>query len=126
MKTYKQLIDFCGTKKTYKQLKDFCETKNVRHEVNTIYSEPWYNPYDNEEHRTILGFEIGMCNIAGRKGNSEWQWVWFETLLCPDTLEDDTLFIFRNRYSQVTGQDHRGLREGLQANRTIETRMRNV
>ena len=118
--------------KTYKQLKDFCETKNVRYEVNPMYSNPYeYLAVDDgkvvwKEGRTLLGFEIGMCNIAGRKGKSEWQWVWFETLLCPDTLDDDTQFIFRNRYSQVTGQYHRGWREGQQANRTIETRMRNV
>lgn len=118
--------------KTYKQLKDFCETKKVRHEVNPLYSKPYeYLAVEDgkvvwKEGRTLLGFEIGMCNIAGRKGKSEWQWVWFETLLCPKTLEDDTQFIFRNRYSQVTGQDHRGWREDLQANRTIETRMRNV
>lgn len=112
--------------KTYKQLKEFCETKKVRYEVNPIYSDPWYNPYDMEEHRTILGFELGMCNIAGRKGKSEWQWVWFETLLCPEALEDDTQFSFRNRYSQVNGRNHRGWREAINADNTIESRMRNV
>lgn len=109
--------------KTYKQLKEFVESKNVRYVVNTLYSKPWYNPFDCEEYRTILGYEIGMCNIAGRKGKSEWQWVWFETLLCPDTLEDDTQFIFRNRFSQVNGVDHRGWRESVNAERTIERRM---
>ena len=116
--------------KTYKQLKDFCETKNVRHEVHTLYSEPYeYLAFEDgkavwKENRTVLGFEFGMCNIAGRKGQSEWQWVWFETLLCPNELEDDTKFIFRNRYSQVNGVNHKGWRESMNAENTIEARMR--
>jgi hypothetical protein len=118
--------------KTYKQLKEFCETKKVRYEVNPMYSKPYeYLAYEDgkvvwKESRTLLGFEFGMCNIAGRKGQSEWQWVWFETILCPKELEDDTTFFFRNRYSQVTGQDHKGWREGINAENTIEARMRNV
>lgn len=118
--------------KTYKELKDFCETKNVRHEVHPIYSEPYeYLACEDgkmvwKESRTILGFAFGMCNIAGRKGKSEWQWVWFETLLCPSELENDTKFCFRNRYSQLTGQDHKGWREAVNAENTIEARMRNV
>ena len=118
--------------KTFKELKDFCETKNVRFEINQLFSKPYdYLAVEDgkmvwKEGRTQLGFEIGMCNIAGRKGKSEWQWVWFETLLCPKTLEDETKFIFRNRYSQVTGQDHKGWREAVNAEKTIEARMRNV
>lgn len=60
--------------KTYKQLKDFCETKKVRHEVNPLYSKPYeYLAVEDgkvvwKEGRTLLGFEIGMCNIAGRTG----------------------------------------------------------
>ena len=118
--------------KTYKQLKEFCETKNVRHEVHPIYSKPYdYIAYEDgkavwKERRTILGFEFGMCNIAGRKGQSEWQWVWFETILCPDKLEDDTKFCFRNRYSQINGVDHKGWREAVNAENTIELRMSKV
>ena len=118
--------------KTYKELKDFCETKNVRHEVHPIYSKPYECPELEDgklvwkEKRCIVGYEFGMCNIAGRKGKSEWQWVWFETIYCPETMEDDVCFFFRNRYSQLTGQDHKGWREAVNAENTIELRMKNV
>lgn len=97
--------------------------------MNTLYSEPYdylaveYGKVVCKESRTIIGFEIGMCNIAGRKGLSEWQWVWFETLLSQDKLEDDTQFMFRNRYSQVNGKNHQGWRESMNAENTIEVRM---
>ena len=120
--------------KTFKELKNFCEKNNVRYEINPLYSRPkmieqFVQGEDGKysitmvEHRTILGYEIGMNNIAGKKGQSEWQWVWFETVLCPETLEDDTKFIFRNRYSQVNGENHKGFRESWQAEKTIERRM---
>jgi hypothetical protein len=108
--------------KTYKELKDFCEKNNVRHEIHPIWSKPWYNPFSREEQRCILGYEIGMNNIAGRKGKSEWQWVWFETVGCPKELTEDVKFTFKWRYSQLNGRTYQGCREGWQANDTIERR----
>ena len=118
--------------KTYKQLKEFCETKNVRYEVNPIYSKPYeYLAYEDgkavwKENRILLRYEFGMCNIAGRKGRSEWQWVWFESILCFQELNDNTKFLFRNRYSQVNGVNYKGWREKCKAEHTIELRMKNV
>ena len=110
--------------KTYKELKDFCEKNNVRYEIHEKWSKPYYLPFSHEEHRTLLGFVIGMNNIAGRKGRSEWQWTWFETMLCPDKLEDDTKFTFTHRYSMVNGKYYKGFQESWNAEETIERRMR--
>ena len=117
--------------KTYKELKDFCEAKNVRFEVNPLYSKPYeYLGFENgkavwKQSRTFLGYEIGMCNIAGRNGRSEWQWVWFETICFKEEegLKDETAFFFRERYSQVNGQSYKSFREGWNAEKTIERRM---
>ena len=108
--------------KTFKELKDFCEKNNVRYEVNPIYSKPWYNPLKMEDERFILGFEMGMRNITGRKGKSEWQWVWFETCGCPEELTDEQSMMFRERYSQVNGKSYRGFRERWRVLDTIERR----
>lgn len=119
--------------KTFKELKDFCEKNHVRYETNPLYSKPTMVEQlerdENgkirlvfKEHRTLLGFEMGMNNIAGRKGRSEWQWVWFETLLCVEELTDDCQMIFRNRYSMVNGCNHEGWREAVNAVKTIERR----
>ena len=114
--------------KTYKELKHFCETNNVRYEVNPLYSKPYeYPAYEDGKcvwkvSRTILGFEFGMNNISGRKGRTEWNWVWYETLLCPKELEDDTKFCFRNRYNQAIGKNCKGWREEYKADMIIERR----
>lgn len=115
--------------KTFKELKDFCEKNNVRYELNAIYSKPYeYPAYENgkwvrKESRTLLGYEFGMNNIAGRKGKSEWQWTWFETIFCVDEIKDDDKFFFRARYSMVNGKEYKGWREDLNAENTIERRM---
>lgn len=106
---------------TFKQLKDFCEKNNIRYEMNPQYSEPtdimvfedgklvW------KEHRTLLGYEFGMKNIAGKSGRSEWNWTWFETIACYEEPKDDTKFYFRERYSQVNGKSYKGWREDMKA-----------
>ena len=119
--------------KTLKELKNFCEKNNVRYEINPLYSKPsWIEQLVKDEngklrftlveHRTLLGYEIGMNNIAGKKGQSEWQWVWFETIACFDEPTDDTNFFFRERYSQVNGTSNKGWREEMNAENTIERR----
>ena len=120
--------------KTFNELKNFCEKNNVRYEMNPLYSEPsmieQFVKDENGnyhfrlvEHRTLIGYEFGMNNIAGKKGRSEWQWVWFETIGCHEEVSDDTMFWFRNRYSQVNGENHKGWREEINAENTIERRM---
>ena len=114
--------------KTYKELKNFCEKNNVRYEIHPMYSEPYYvldyvdGKFKHVEHRTLLGYEIGMNNIAGRKGQSEWQWTWFETIACYEEPTDDTMFFFRERYSQINGTSNKGFRESMNAENTIERR----
>ena len=120
--------------KTLNELKSFCEKNNVRYEMNPLYSEPSMIEKFVEdengnykfrlvEHRTLIGYEFGMNNIAGKRGRSEWQWVWFETVACFDEPKDDTQFWFRERYSMVNGETHKGWRESFNAENTIERRM---
>ena len=116
--------------KTLAEIKSFCEKNNVRYEINPLYGEPYEllenvdGKYEFVEHRTLLGYEIGMNNIAGKKGQSEWQWVWFETIAHFDEeLKDDTKFYFRERYSQVNGRSYKGWREAIKVFDTIERRM---
>ena len=115
--------------KTLSQLKSFCEKNNVRYEINAIYGKPYEileyvdGKFKSVEHRTLLGYEIGMNNIAGKSGKSEWQWTWFETIGCYDEPKDDTVFFFRERYSMVNGTSNKGWREAINAENTIERRM---
>ena len=110
---------------TLKQLKDFCEKNNVRFEMHPQYSKPTdIMVYENgkyvwKEHRTLLGYEFGMNNIACRSGKSEWNWTWFETIGCYEEPKDDTVFYFRERYSQVNGKSYTGWRESMKAEDTI-------
>lgn len=115
--------------KTYQELKNFCEKNNVRYEIHPMYSEPYgiLDYVDGEfkyvERRTLLGYTIGMNNIAGKKGKSEWQWTWFETMACGEEITDDTNFFFRERFSMLNGTSNKGWREGWNAENTIERRM---
>lgn len=115
--------------KTYKELISFCEKNNVRYEVNAKYSEPYeYLKYENgkmvwKSERVLLGYEFGMNNIAGRKGKSEWQWVWYETIAF-HRLEDDTKFYFKERYSQLNGKSYTSWRESAAAREIIAKRMK--
>ena len=120
--------------KTLNELKNFCEKNSVRYEMNPVYSKPFMIEqlvrdengkirFTLVEHRTHLGWEFGMNNIAGKSGRSEWQWVWFETIGCDKEVHDDTMFFFRNRYSMVNGENHKGWREEMNAESTIERRM---
>ena len=114
--------------KTLKELKNFCEKNNVRYEINPIYGKPYETleyvdgKFKYVEHRTLLGYEIGMNNIAGKSGKSEWQWTWFETISCDENLTDDAKFFFRERYSMVNGTSNKGWRELLKAEDIIERR----
>lgn len=114
--------------KTLKELKNFCEKNNVRYEINPHYGKTYDIPTVEDgklvwkEHRTLLGYEIGMNNISGKCGKSEWQWVWFEAT-CFEELTDNVVFYFRERYSQVNGKSYKGWREAMNAENTIDRRM---
>lgn len=120
--------------KTLAELKQFCEKNNIRYEMSPIYSKPYmYETIEMgengkirfvmKEDRTLLGYTFGMNNIAGKKGRSEWQWTWFDTLACFDEPTNDTIFLFRERYSMLNGVRHKGWREEFNAENTIERRM---
>ena len=110
--------------KTLVELKAFCEKNNVRYELHKMMNRARY-PWENEENdeRYQVGWSFGMNNIAGRSGKSEWNWTWFECYGAE--LTDETAFFFVERYSQVNGKSNTGLRELIQAEETIERRMRN-
>ena len=105
----------------YAKIKSIAAKNNCEVEVSPVYSKTnMYLTMEDgkltwKEHRSILGFEIGIRNLYGRKGKSEWQWFWFQTLLCPETLEDEIPLIFEHRYSQLTGQYNKGIWEGINA-----------
>lgn len=106
--------------KTLKQLKDFCEKNNVRYEINPVYySSDRYLPV---EEREVERYEIGMNNIAGKQGKSEWQWTWFECFAFGKELTDDSEMMFRERYSMVNGKSYKGWRECFAAEECIERR----
>ena len=105
--------------KTFAQLKNFCEKNNVRYEINPIY-KTYFNWVTLEDVKFVVGYEFGMNNIAGRKGRSEWQWVWFEC--SAEELTDDVKFFFERRYSMLNGKTYQGWRERFHVIETIERR----
>ena len=110
--------------KTLNELKSFCEKNNVRFELQKKMNRaryPWER--DGEDDRFQVGWAFGMNNISGRSGRSEWQWVWFEAY--GTELTDETVFFFTERYSQLNGKSNTGVRELIQAEETIERRMKN-
>jgi hypothetical protein len=110
--------------KTLIELKAFCEKNNVRYELHKKMNRARF-PWENEENdeRYQVGWSFGMNNIAGRSGKSEWNWTWFESY--GEELNNETVFFFAERYSQLNGKSNTGLRELIQAEETIERRMRN-
>lgn len=108
--------------KTLKELKEFCERNNVKHELNPKYAkDEYYSFVTNKFEKIQVGWYFGMNNLSGKKGKSEWNWVWFECY--SETANDDTNFYFAERYSMLNGKSYCGIREGISAERTIERRM---
>lgn len=106
----------------YKELKKFVEKCNVRHELNPRYSESeYYDCIDHEFKRAQVGWYFGMNNISGRKGQNEWQWVWFTCW--DDEVTDESVFFFSERYSQMVGRSYTGIKEDIRACEIIERRM---
>lgn len=111
---------------TYAQIKSIAAKNGCKVEVNPIYTKPYdYPAIENgkvvwKTTRAQYGFEIGVRNLYGRKGKSEWQWFWFESLLTPESLEDETRLSFKHRYSQLTGNYNKGLWEGIRIHNYIK------
>lgn len=104
--------------KTLNQLIQFCEKNNIKYEIKKQYLDN-YTWLDDEE-RHEFGTYFGMCNIAGRKGLSEWQWTWFHSYDKMGELTDDSMFWFDERYSMVNGKSYKGWRESARASEIIE------
>lgn len=87
---------------TYKQLTNYANAHGLRFEV----------------HKTELGYELGINNLADRAGRSEWSWTWFE---CYDEeVNDNTEFFFRARYSMLNGKTYRSIDERIKVRRLLE------
>lgn len=110
--------------KTLKELREFCNKCNVRFEEHPIMKDLGLFHFEDGElvkDLVCVGYEFGMNNITGRKGNSEWQWVWFETIT-ENPGENDNLW-FRERYSMANGKSYKDINNRMAANETIERRM---
>ena len=109
--------------KTLKELKDFCNKFGIRYEICERLGDETYDFVNGTWYRPVLGYEIGMNNISGRKGFSEWSWTWFKTFTLPsEELTDDTHFWFDRRYSQMVGKTYKGWNEEFKAMHIIENR----
>ena len=108
---------------TYKQLKEVTEKCQVKFELSPRYADRGYYNMDGKYVQPQIGWWLGLNNISGRSGQSEWQWVWFTCL--DDNLTDESKFFFDQRYSMAVGQVYRGWREGFRAFKTIEKRLGN-
>lgn len=107
---------------TFGLLKSFCERFNVRYEVNPYYAEEEVYNYETKKFEKIqCGWWFGMENISGRKGKSEWNWVWFRCI--GESLTEDKTFFFEERVSMINGKTYKGINEWLTATRTIRRRM---
>lgn len=111
---------------TYAQIKSIAAKNGCKVEVSPINSKTHTRmvvkdgKYTWEDYTFILGYKVGVQNLFGRKGRSEWQWFWFETLACDETLDDDSQLLFIHRYSQLTGQYNKGLMERVKVMEFID------
>lgn len=106
--------------KTYSELKQFIEKTGCRFECNPIIHEyEYFHPYNGiVKDEIIEGYSFGIKNPSQKKGKSEWQWVWFESI--GEKLNEDTRFFFRHRYSQVNAKTYKGWEERARINERIE------
>lgn len=107
--------------KTYSELKQFIEKTGCRFECNPIeHTYEYINPISCkiEKNTIVVGYSFGINNPAQKKGQSEWQWVWFESI--GEILNEDTKFFFEHRYSQVNAKTYKGWQERARINERIE------
>lgn len=113
--------------KTLKELKDFCEKNNVRYEINPLY-HTYFSVWTCKDEKLLCGYEMGMNNIAGRKGKSEGQWTWYKTIEPiheEDEFSNSSVMMFRERYSCVVGRSYKGFDEEFRTEKLIDRRMAN-
>lgn len=106
--------------KTYKELKDFAEKRGSKFKLNPKFRElNLYDFFGNlQTEKEIFGYYFGIQNPSGRKGKSEYQWVWFETY--KTEVNEDTIFYFEERYSMLNGKSYKGISEEIRINEMIE------
>ena len=88
--------------KTYKELKQFVEKQGCVFECS----------------KGDYSHHFGINNPTGRKGASEWQWVWFESI--GEELNDETIFFPSHRYSISNGKYYKGWQEKIRMEEIIE------
>lgn len=104
--------------KTFAELVNYCEKLGLKYEVNRRFADNY--TFLPAEERHEFGTFFGICNLANRKGASEWSWTWF---VCYDNKADltaDSTFFFEERYSQAVGRSYKGWRESSKAYEAIE------
>lgn len=104
--------------KTYSELISYCEKLGLQYVVNKRFADNY--TFLPEEERHEFGTFIGICNLANRKGDSEWSWTWFSSYDNKSELKEDSVFFFEERYSQMSGRSYKGWRERARANERIE------
>ena len=107
--------------KTFAELKAFCEKNNVKFELRPHNVSEHLNIVTGEWEPVVIGWFFGMNNIAGRKGKSEYNWTWFESI--GEKYDENTVFFFSERYSQLNGKSYKGANESWNAEQTINRRM---
>lgn len=103
--------------KTFAQLVNYCEKLGLQYEVNKRYLDD--DRYLPAEERCEFGCYFGICNLANRKGASEWSWTWFMCFDKKSELTDESVFYFEERYSQMVGRSYKGWREAAKAEEAI-------
>ena len=104
--------------KTYQELINYCEKLGLQYVVNKRFLDTY--TFLPEEERDEYGTYFGICNLANRKGDSEWSWTWFQSYDNKSELKGESVFFFEERYSQMSGRSYKGWRERSRANERIE------
>lgn len=107
----------------YGIFKQFVEKLGVETEINPIVKHLSVDDdfLGHKEWAYTSGYEIGIKNVSGRKGQAEYNWVWYETY--GEELNDDTDLFFRYRFSQLNGKKFGGTREDVKALDSVARRM---
>lgn len=104
--------------KTFAQLVNYCEKLGLKYEVNKKFADNYRFLPEDERHE--FGTYFGICNLANKKGASEWSWTWFSSYDNKSDLTEESVFFFEERYSQMVGRSYTGWRERSRANEAIE------
>jgi hypothetical protein len=104
--------------KTYQELINYCEKLGLQYVVNKRFLDIY--TFLPEEERDEYGTYFGICNLANRKGDSEWSWTWFQSYDNKSELKEESVFFFEERYSQMSGRSYKEWRERSRANERIE------